>query len=178
MTETPANWYPDPLGRHEHRYWDGARWTDHVASAGRTAVDPIDSPRSAVVDEGWEPDGGAWGTAGWHPDGEAPDRAPAGGAPRTNTKALASLILSIAAFPLGFVLVGVLAAIAGMVLGFVARREIAASHGRETGAGMALAGILIGAAVVVLTIVIVAVLLAVLPASVQFETSSAAAVLA
>jgi uncharacterized protein YxjI len=44
MTETgeqhPANWYPDPLGRHEHRYWDGAQWTEHVSSHGRQSVDP------------------------------------------------------------------------------------------------------------------------------------------
>lgn len=32
---TPAAWYPDPFGRHERRYWDGGRWTDHVASRGR-----------------------------------------------------------------------------------------------------------------------------------------------
>jgi uncharacterized protein YxjI len=36
----PANWYPDPWGRHEHRYYDGAAWTEHVASHGRQAVDP------------------------------------------------------------------------------------------------------------------------------------------
>jgi uncharacterized protein YxjI len=48
MTETPAggaagyqpNWYPDPWGRHEHRYYDGAKWTEHVASHGRQSVDP------------------------------------------------------------------------------------------------------------------------------------------
>jgi uncharacterized protein YxjI len=44
MTETgeqhPANWYPDPFGRHEHRYWDGAQWTEHVSSHGRQSVDP------------------------------------------------------------------------------------------------------------------------------------------
>ena len=43
MTETtaqPPNWYPDPWGRHEHRYFDGTAWTDHVASHGRQAVDP------------------------------------------------------------------------------------------------------------------------------------------
>ncbi len=43
MTETtayPPNWYPDPWGRHEHRYFDGTTWTDHVASHGRQAVDP------------------------------------------------------------------------------------------------------------------------------------------
>jgi uncharacterized protein YxjI len=43
VTETtgyPANWYPDPWGRHEHRYYDGAQWTEHVASHGRQAIDP------------------------------------------------------------------------------------------------------------------------------------------
>lgn len=43
MTEStgyPANWYPDPWGRHEHRYYDGVNWTEHVASHGRQAVDP------------------------------------------------------------------------------------------------------------------------------------------
>ena len=36
----PADWYPDPSGRHEHRYWDGSRWTEHVASHGRQSADP------------------------------------------------------------------------------------------------------------------------------------------
>ena len=36
----PANWYPDPLGRHEYRYWDGAQWTEHVSSHGKQSVDP------------------------------------------------------------------------------------------------------------------------------------------
>ncbi|HKY66004.1 MAG TPA: phospholipid scramblase-related protein [Acidimicrobiales bacterium] len=35
----PPGWYPDPFGRHESRYWDGHRWTEHVASHGRQAVD-------------------------------------------------------------------------------------------------------------------------------------------
>lgn len=26
-----ANWYPDPMGKARLRYWDGARWTTHVA---------------------------------------------------------------------------------------------------------------------------------------------------
>jgi uncharacterized protein YxjI len=37
---TPPGWFADPLGRHEMRYWDGARWTEHVASHGRQSVDP------------------------------------------------------------------------------------------------------------------------------------------
>ena len=34
-----AGWYPDPSGRHEHRYWDGSKWTEHVASHGRQGTD-------------------------------------------------------------------------------------------------------------------------------------------
>ncbi len=44
MTEAQApaaNWYPDPGGKHEHRYWDGSQWTDNVADHGRQAVDPL-----------------------------------------------------------------------------------------------------------------------------------------
>jgi uncharacterized RDD family membrane protein YckC len=38
--ENPARWAPDPLGRHQYRYWDGAQWTDHVADDGRVSADP------------------------------------------------------------------------------------------------------------------------------------------
>lgn len=34
-----ADWYPDPMGRHELRYWDGEIWTDNVSSHGRTSLD-------------------------------------------------------------------------------------------------------------------------------------------
>ena len=34
------DWYPDPYGRHEMRYYDGTRWTEHVASHGKQSVDP------------------------------------------------------------------------------------------------------------------------------------------
>lgn len=41
MTTSPANWYPDPTGRHELRYFDGAAWTDHVSDGGTTGTDPV-----------------------------------------------------------------------------------------------------------------------------------------
>jgi uncharacterized protein YxjI len=41
MSTTPANWYPDPTGRNEHRYWDGQAWTDHVSNQGITGTDPV-----------------------------------------------------------------------------------------------------------------------------------------
>jgi uncharacterized protein YxjI len=37
--QTPADWYPDPFGRHELRYWDGNQWTEHVSSHGRQSTD-------------------------------------------------------------------------------------------------------------------------------------------
>lgn len=41
MSTTPANWYPDPMGRHQLRYWDGANWTEHVSSNGVQSSDPL-----------------------------------------------------------------------------------------------------------------------------------------
>ena len=41
MAEAPADWYPDPLGRHEYRYWNGSTWTEHVADAGQASTDPL-----------------------------------------------------------------------------------------------------------------------------------------
>jgi hypothetical protein len=41
MSEHPPGWHPDPMGRHEHRYWDGTQWTDHVADQGQMNLDPV-----------------------------------------------------------------------------------------------------------------------------------------
>jgi hypothetical protein len=38
---TPAGWFADPSRRHELRYWDEHRWTEHVADHGTQAVDPL-----------------------------------------------------------------------------------------------------------------------------------------
>ena len=46
---SPADWYPDPFGRHEARYWDGGQWTEHVASQGLQSVDlPVGATLSPV----------------------------------------------------------------------------------------------------------------------------------
>ena len=37
-----ANWYPDPSGRTDARYWDGRMWTAHVVRDGAAALDPLD----------------------------------------------------------------------------------------------------------------------------------------
>ena len=36
----PANWYPDPAGRFELRYWNGSAWTEHVSRNGQQSIDP------------------------------------------------------------------------------------------------------------------------------------------
>lgn len=37
----PAGWFPDTSGRHQHRYWDGTRWTEHVADEGLVSIDHL-----------------------------------------------------------------------------------------------------------------------------------------
>lgn len=36
-----ADWYGDPSGAFEHRYWDGTQWTSHVASRGVSATSAV-----------------------------------------------------------------------------------------------------------------------------------------
>ncbi len=47
----PAGWHPDPVGRHQYRYWDGNGWTSHVADNGVAAIDPVPA-RSSGADTG------------------------------------------------------------------------------------------------------------------------------
>lgn len=39
MPDFAADWYPDPNGRAELRYWDGQAWTDHVSNGGAQGSD-------------------------------------------------------------------------------------------------------------------------------------------
>ncbi|HSK21900.1 MAG TPA: DUF4190 domain-containing protein [Egicoccus sp.] len=44
---SPAAWHTDPTGKHDHRWWDGTKWTEHVADAGESKIDhlaPGDTP--------------------------------------------------------------------------------------------------------------------------------------
>ena len=34
------DWYADPAGRFELRYWDGSKWTEHVSRGGQQFTDP------------------------------------------------------------------------------------------------------------------------------------------
>jgi len=48
MANTPANWYDDPTGRHQHRYWDGNAWTSHVSDNGIQGTDDIATATAAM----------------------------------------------------------------------------------------------------------------------------------
>lgn len=37
----PAGWHTDPSGRHELRFWDGQRWTEHVSDVGVATTDTL-----------------------------------------------------------------------------------------------------------------------------------------
>lgn len=67
--------------------------------------------------------------------------------------AIGSLVASILAFPLGFCYIGPVVAIVGVVLGIIALNQIKQSG--ENGRGLAIAGIIVGAVILVLTVILV-----------------------
>jgi hypothetical protein len=76
---------------------------------------------------------------------------PAYGVKKTNGLAIASLVCGIGGF-LFFV-----PAILGIVFGFIARSQIRQSAGRQSGEGLAIAGIIVGFAWIVLFVIVLAV---------------------
>lgn len=41
VQRVPQNWYPDPTGRNDLRYWDGIQWTSHVVFQHVQSVEPL-----------------------------------------------------------------------------------------------------------------------------------------
>ena len=60
----PADWYADPLGRHQYRYWDGTQWTQHVGDGGVASVDELPAAAGAQG-TGSEPAEQSQGPAAW-----------------------------------------------------------------------------------------------------------------
>lgn len=46
-TVSAPGWFPDPLGRHEHRYFNGESWTADVSDGGHRLIDPMGITSSA-----------------------------------------------------------------------------------------------------------------------------------
>jgi hypothetical protein len=124
----PPAWYPDPTARHDHRWWDGAEWTAHVADAGRVGRDPLDGPlrsgpaRSTTDGAGSEPG------PGW-----------AAGRPGPGGFVLAAGVGALLVAPFPFL--GLALAVGALVLGLRARRR----SGPATGRGLATAGVVAAA---------------------------------
>jgi hypothetical protein len=54
--DTLAGWHRDPSGRHELRFWNGDRWTEHVIDEGIPGLDfPTRSGRAPVGPDGATP---------------------------------------------------------------------------------------------------------------------------
>ena len=41
MADKTPGWFNDPYGRFQQRYFDGKKWTEHVATGGEQQVDPL-----------------------------------------------------------------------------------------------------------------------------------------
>ncbi len=69
--------------------------------------------------------------------------------PQTNQKALWSMVLGI----LGLVCCGIFAGIPALILGNLARKDIASAGGMQTGEGMAKAGVILGIISIVFSVI-------------------------
>ncbi len=80
------DWYPDPSGRFDFRYWDGETWTGHVSRAGDTSWDPPPGSEAAeaaaavggAVDEPYAADAAVAEPAVVEPAAAEPAPEPAG----------------------------------------------------------------------------------------------------
>jgi hypothetical protein len=108
-----ADWYPDPTGRYEYRYYNGVSWTADVSRDGERTVDPAATSTSEAVRPPVTPGGPLLGPSGG-----------AGG--MRNGKATAALVLGIVALGLSWVpflfVAGAVCGLLAIAYGVVARR--------------------------------------------------------
>jgi lysylphosphatidylglycerol synthetase-like protein (DUF2156 family) len=144
-------WFPDPTGRHDHRWWDGAAWTAHVADAGVAGHDALDAPGT----------GTGTGTAPRAPGAHGP--APVGTGP-TDPVAVIALTVAILAVLLALLpIIGLVPAFGALVLAVVARSRIRRSGRR--GDGVAIAGLVTAIAALLIAVLVTIVAVAVLGGS-------------
>ena len=123
-TVTPG-WYADPIGRFELRFYNGRQWTADVSTGGSRFIDPLGiEPRTAPI---------------------APS---SGNALATSAMTLGIIAVSIAWMPF-LVVIGVVAAIIAIALGWAGVRRA-----RESGTGRsrAIVGIATGVSALVASV--------------------------
>lgn len=134
----PPGWFPDPTGRHDHRWWDGAAWTAHVADAGVAATDPLTTPPETGSDRGLPP-------VMTMPESR----------PGSDPVAIAALAVALGSLVLAFIPgFGLVAPIAAIVLAVLGRSRIRASGRR--GDGIAISGLVVGIASLTLALIVTA----------------------
>jgi hypothetical protein len=105
-----------------------------------------------------DPYGGQYG-AGQQPPGQFPGGPGYGPPPPTgnNTKAVIALVVGILGFVLAICcsLLGLVAGVVAVVLGRMAKNEIAATGGAQGGAGMAKAGFILGIVDIVIAVALI-----------------------
>lgn len=127
MSTPTQAWLPDPTSRHQLRWWDGAKWTEHVSDGGESAID--------------EPG-----------DVELPPPPPVaeGSAGRRSGRATASLVLGI----VGILVFPVVCSTLAIIFGALALRDMGtdpAVSGRRMawwGLGLGVAGLVVGLALI------------------------------
>jgi hypothetical protein len=141
----PSGWFPDPLGRYDHRYFNGTAWTPDVSSGGERFVDP----------------------SGVSPN--APGYGPGGSGGRNNGAATAAVVMGSVGLALAWipfiVLFGGALAIMAVVFGVIGiRRARTSGVGRKA----AIAGTVMGSLGLAATVVGVILSIAVLREVVRF----------
>ncbi len=125
-TSTPSGWFPDPLDRYDHRYFNGISWTPDVSTGGQRFVDPL---------------------------GTTPGNA-TGGRRTTNGAATAAVVMGSVGVALAWipfiVLFGAVLAVLALVFGIIGvKRSRTSGVGRRASiAGIVMGGLGIAASVV------------------------------
>jgi hypothetical protein len=127
-----AGWYADPMGRYEHRYYNGREWTADVSGGGQRFVDPLGLTPTSIASGRYDAGGNGGGRNG----------------AATTAMVLGIVALSIAWIPFLFVL-GVIAAVLALIFATVGWRRAGASGAGKSFAvvGFATAGSALVAAV-------------------------------
>lgn len=115
----PSGWFPDPLGRFDHRYFNGSTWTSDVSRNGQRAVDPL----------GITPTGPGGAPGGDNKNGAA-----------TAAVVMGSVGLAIAWIPF-VVVAGAVLAVLAIVFGV---RGLRRAKQVDLGRGASIAGIVMG----------------------------------
>ncbi len=128
----PSGWFPDPHGRHDHRWFNGTAWTADVSDNGQRFIDPLGAGPS-----------GPFGPSGQSTsDGQG------------NGSAVAAITLGLFALTLAWapllVVLGVILAVLALIFGI---RGLRRSRTVGTGRGLAIAGIATGGAALALAVV-------------------------